>query len=85
MKLVLSRQIFEKYAYIKFRKDSSSGSRVVSWGQTDRQTDRRDKANSRLSLFCEGALKRHTAHGSKGTYYASYPFKQVNLIVKVMN
>jgi hypothetical protein len=51
----------------------------------DGQIDRHDKAISRLSQFCEGALKRHTAHDSKGVYYASYLFTQVNLIVRVTN
>jgi hypothetical protein len=50
----------------------------------DRQTDRNDKANSCLSQFFEGALKRPTAHDYKGIEYASYSFKQVNLIVRVM-
>jgi len=51
MKLEFSRQIFENYPNIKFRENSSSGSRVVSCGRTDR----RDEANSRFSQFCERA------------------------------
>ena len=47
--------------------------------RTDRQTDIHDKDNSRLSQFCERALKCHTALDSKGIYYAPYSFKQVNL------
>jgi hypothetical protein len=35
MKFEFSRQIFEKYANIKFHKNPSSGSRVVPCGQTD--------------------------------------------------
>jgi len=35
MKLVFSRQIFEIYSNIKFHENSSSGSRVVLFGQTD--------------------------------------------------
>jgi len=39
MKLEYSRQIFEKYINITFNENSSTGSRVVSCVQTDRQTD----------------------------------------------
>jgi len=46
------RQILEKYSNIKFHENPSSGSRVVSRGQTDGHY----KAN-RFSQFCEGALK----------------------------
>jgi hypothetical protein len=35
MKLVFSRQIFEKYSNIKFHENPSSGSRVVPSGRTD--------------------------------------------------
>ena len=40
MKLEFSGQIFEKYSNIKFRENPSSGSRIVSCGRTDGQTDR---------------------------------------------
>jgi len=40
MKLELSQQIFEKYSYIKFHENPSSGSRHVSCGQTNGETDR---------------------------------------------
>jgi len=49
MKLELSRQILEKHSNVKFRKNPSSGSRVVPCGQTERH----DEANSRFSQFCE--------------------------------
>jgi len=39
MKLAFSRYIFEKYPNIKFYENSSSGSRVVPCGQTDKRTD----------------------------------------------
>jgi len=55
MKLELSRQIFEKYSYIKFCENPSSGSRVVPSGQADRQTHRHDEANIRFSQFRERA------------------------------
>jgi hypothetical protein len=51
MKLELSRQVFEKYSNIKFHEYSSGGSGVVPYGRTIGQTDRRDEANSRSSLF----------------------------------
>jgi len=38
MTLELSRQIFEKYANIKFHENPSNDIRVVSCGLTDRQT-----------------------------------------------
>jgi len=40
MKLEFSRGIFEKYVYIKFHENSSSGSQVVSCERIDRQTDK---------------------------------------------
>jgi len=39
MKVELSQHIFEKCSYIRFDENPSSGSRVVLWGHTDRQTD----------------------------------------------
>jgi len=45
MKLELCRQMFRKIHSIKFRKNPSSGSRVVPCGRTDRN----DEASNRLS------------------------------------
>jgi hypothetical protein len=54
----LSRQIFEKYSNIKFRKIHPAGNELFhAGGRTDRQTDRHDEANSRFSQFCERAQK----------------------------
>ena len=39
MKSAFSRQIFEKYSYIKFHENPFSGSRVVPCGETDGRTD----------------------------------------------
>jgi hypothetical protein len=39
MNLESSRQIFEKYSYIKFSGNLFSGRQVVSFGQPDRRTD----------------------------------------------
>ena len=50
MKLEFSRQIFEKYANIKFHENSSSGSRGVQCEQTDEH----DKANG---LYCANPNK----------------------------
>jgi len=50
-KLEFSLQIFEIYSITKFRKNSSNGSQIILYGQTDQQ----DKANSRISQFCECA------------------------------
>jgi hypothetical protein len=57
IKLEFSWKIFQKSSNIKFRQNPSCGSRVVPHGQrqTDRQTDRHDKANSCFSEFCERA------------------------------
>jgi len=38
MKLDFSRQIFEKYANIKFNENPFSGSLAVPYGRTDRRT-----------------------------------------------
>jgi len=55
--LEFSRQIFEKSSNTKFRENPASGSRIVPYrpidAQTDRQTDRHDKANSLFSQFSE--------------------------------
>jgi len=53
IKLVFSRQIFEKSSNIKFHKNPSSGSRVVPCGQTDGH----DEANNRFSQFLRTRLK----------------------------
>jgi hypothetical protein len=53
MKLEFSPQIFKKYSNIKFHETPSSENQVVPCRQTDRQTDRHDKANSRFSHFCQ--------------------------------
>ena len=50
MKLEFSRQIVEKSSNIKFNQNLSNGNRVVPRGLRDRQTDRRDEANSRFSV-----------------------------------
>ena len=42
-KLEAARHIFEKYSNIKFHETPSSGSRIVSCGQRDRQTNRHDE------------------------------------------
>jgi len=51
MKLEFSQQILEKELNVKFHKNPSSGSRVVSYGHMDRH----DEANSVFSQFCERA------------------------------
>jgi len=56
MKLEFSRQIFEKYRYIKFNENPSSGTRVVLCGQTDR----REETNGLISQICEKRLKSFT-------------------------
>jgi len=54
MKLEFSLQIFEKYSVTKFDENSSSRSRVVACGRTDRQTNM-TKLNSRFSQLRERA------------------------------
>ena len=49
------RQIFGKYSNIKFRENTSGGSRVFRCGQ--RGTDKHDDANNRFSQFCERAYQ----------------------------
>ena len=59
IKLEFSRRIFNKSLNTKFHENPSTGTRVVSCGQTDgrtdRQTDMPDEANSRFSQLCEHA------------------------------
>ena len=50
-----SWQIFEKYSDIKLHENPSIGNRVVSCGQTERETDVQDESNSHFSLFCANA------------------------------
>ena len=54
MKLEYSLRVFERYSNTKFHENSSSGSRVVPCGRTDRQ----DKANSRFEQFRESAQQK---------------------------
>ena len=51
MKLEFSQQIFEKYSNIKFRKNPSSGSRVVPCGQMDGRTDRQTGITKTIVAF----------------------------------
>ena len=55
-----------KYSNIKFHENPPGGSRVVpceqTGGQTDRQTDRNDEANTVFSQFCERAQKLTEFH-----------------------
>jgi hypothetical protein len=62
MKIEFSWQIFEKSSNIKFRKNPSSGSRVVPWGRRDSRPDRHDAANSRFWQFCERTWKFTLPH-----------------------
>jgi len=51
MKHELSRQIFEKYSYIKFHESRFSGSRVVPFGRTDGRKDgQRDRGTGMTKL-----------------------------------
>ena len=59
IKLEFSRQIFEKYSNVKFHENSSSGSRVVPYGQTDGQTDMIE-ANSRFFRNFANAPKKRS-------------------------
>jgi hypothetical protein len=49
----LLNNVFEKYSNVKFHENPSSGSRVVTCGQTDGRTDRDDEADISFSQFCE--------------------------------
>jgi hypothetical protein len=54
MKMDFSRQTFEKYSNINFMHIHLVGSEFFHGdGQTDRQTERHNEANSRFSQFCE--------------------------------
>jgi hypothetical protein len=55
MKLELSRQILEKYSNINFIKLHPVGSELFN---EDGRTDRRDRADSLLSQFCELDCKK---------------------------
>ena len=57
MKLEFSGRIFENSVQLsKFHDNNPSGSRVVPYGRTDRQTDMIE-VNSRFSQVCEHAKK----------------------------
>jgi hypothetical protein len=78
-KILFSRYIFEKYSNKEFHKNPCSGSRVVSYGQTDgrvdgraeRQTDWHEEARSCSSQFCDRPLKEtnYTLSSLKLTLY----------------
>jgi len=52
MKLEFSRQIFEKYSYIKFHKSHSVGTKSLhADGQTDEHTDMLN-----LHVLCQGTF-----------------------------
>ena len=53
VRLEFSRQIFEKIFNVKFYENPPSGSRVISSGRTDRQTDRHNE----LIVAFRNALK----------------------------
>jgi hypothetical protein len=58
MKVVFSKQIFEK-----FNENPSSGGRVIPWRQEGQRTDKHDEANICLPQFCERAYKQtETVH-----------------------
>ena len=61
IKLEFSRQIFKKYADIKFHENPSSGSQVVLCAPTVyRQKDRHDKTTSRFRSFAKAPNKTKT-------------------------
>jgi hypothetical protein len=64
MKLKFSRRIFEKYSNIKFHKNPSSGSRVVSFGHRGERTDGRTDMTKLTVAFCNFA----NAPKSRGNY-----------------
>jgi len=65
MKIKFSHESFEKYSYIEFNKNPSTGSLLVLCRQTNRrtdvrtdgQTDRHKEPDCRCSLFCESTWK----------------------------
>jgi len=51
MQLEFSQHIFEKYSHTTFHGNPFSGSRVVSCGRTDRQTDRQTDMAKLIDVF----------------------------------
>jgi hypothetical protein len=49
-----SQQVSEKYSYIRFNKNPTSGNGIV---HADGRTDGQDETNCRFSQFCEMAYK----------------------------
>jgi len=84
MKLEFSWRIFENSVQLsKFHDSNSSGSRVVPYGRTDRQTDMIE-VNSRFSQVCEHAKKNlHSAH--RVYLYVMYSFAQQAVSIFVNN
>ena len=62
MKLEISGQIVEKYSYIRFHKNPSGGSHVVTFGQTNGQTD-----TTKLRVTCRNFAKA-PKHVNIGVY-----------------
>jgi len=63
IKLELSRQIFDKYSYIKFYENSFGAGRVVACGQTDGETDRHDEAKRPFRSFMNAATNNTIIYG----------------------
>jgi hypothetical protein len=51
-------QIFIKVHSTKFHVNFSIRNRAVTYGQTERMTDKHDEGNRHFSRLCEGAYKR---------------------------
>jgi len=69
MKLEFSRRIFEKYSNTKFHKNASSGSRVVSYGQTDTHTNGRTDKKVKTKIM---VTFRNFANAHKNRLSAAY-------------
>jgi hypothetical protein len=68
MKLEFTQKILEKYAFIRFHKNSSSGSRVVLCGRTDRHKETkiafRNFANAPNNYTTQGIFYTNSSLGS---------------------
>jgi hypothetical protein len=51
MNLEFSRQILEKYSYIKFHKYASSGGRVVPYGRKEGRTNRQTNMTKLVAVI----------------------------------
>ena len=77
IKLVPSRQIFEKCSNVTFHENSSNGSRVVSCGRTYGRTDRQTGMTKLIAAFRNYAKRARKMGECEGKRYVKDWFQPI--------